>query len=120
MLVKSKGTSREPGFSMQPGYPNVLSMPNSKRPACRDAFLGPMACSRCDTRTSTDRGSVAVTDERDDRLLRLYRAWYDLAETGVYIALFRSPHQDDQNSATSWENFVFFLPTPERWPDVIV
>jgi len=23
MLVKSKSTSREPGFIMQPGYPNV-------------------------------------------------------------------------------------------------
>lgn len=55
----------------------------------------------------------------DERRLRLYRAWYDLAETAVYVALFRSPHEADQNAATSWDNFVFFLPTRERWPDVV-
>jgi spectinomycin phosphotransferase len=55
----------------------------------------------------------------DESLLRLYRAWYDLAETAVYIALFRSPHQADQNAATSWDNFLFFMPTHTRWPDII-
>jgi len=55
----------------------------------------------------------------DERRLRLYRAWYDLAETAVYIALFRSPHLADQNAATSWDNFLVFLPTRARWPGVV-
>jgi spectinomycin phosphotransferase len=55
----------------------------------------------------------------DDRLLRLYRAWYDLAETAIYTSVFRSPHQGDENDVTSWENFLYFLPIPERWPDVV-
>jgi spectinomycin phosphotransferase len=55
----------------------------------------------------------------EERLLRLYRAWYDLAETSVYVALFRSPHVADQNAATSWDNFLVYLPTRERWPGVV-
>ena len=55
----------------------------------------------------------------EERLLRLYRAWYDLAETAVYVSLFRSPHMADQNTATAWDNFLFFLPTRERWPGVV-
>jgi hypothetical protein len=55
----------------------------------------------------------------EERLLRLYRAWYDLAETAVYVSLFRSPHVADQNAATSWDNFLFFLPTRARWPHVV-
>ena len=56
----------------------------------------------------------------EERLLRLYRAWYDLAETAVYVSLFRSPHVADQNAATAWDNFLFFLPTRERWPEVVI
>jgi spectinomycin phosphotransferase len=44
--------------------------------------------------------------------LRLYKAWYTLAELAVYLAVFRSPHTGDQNDNTSWENFQRFLPTP--------
>jgi spectinomycin phosphotransferase len=55
----------------------------------------------------------------EERLLQLYRAWYDLAETSVYVSLFRSPHVADQNAVTSWDNFLFFLPTRERWPGVV-
>jgi spectinomycin phosphotransferase len=55
----------------------------------------------------------------DDRLLRLYRAWYDLAETAVYVSLFRSPHRGDQNDRQAWDNFLVFLPSRERWPDLV-
>jgi spectinomycin phosphotransferase len=55
----------------------------------------------------------------EERMLRLYRAWYDRAETSVYVSLFRSPHKLGQNTTTAWDNFLRFLPTRERWPDVV-
>jgi spectinomycin phosphotransferase len=54
----------------------------------------------------------------DPDILRLYRLWYDLAETAVYLLQFRQPHADDANMTESWQNFQHFLPTSERWPDV--
>jgi hypothetical protein len=50
--------------------------------------------------------------------MRLYEAWYALAEIAVYLAVFREPHTGDGNDATSWENLLLFLPTPERWPEL--
>ena len=55
----------------------------------------------------------------EERLLQLYRAWYDLAETSVYVSLFSSHHMADQNATTAWDNFRFFLPTRERWPGIV-
>ena len=49
-------------------------------------------------------------------ILRLYRQWYALAETAVYLLQFRQPHSADPNMAESWRNFQHFLPTRERWP----
>jgi aminoglycoside phosphotransferase (APT) family kinase protein len=43
-------------------------------------------------------------------LIELYRAWYALAETAVYVRQFRAPHADDANLAESWLNFLRFLP----------
>ena len=55
----------------------------------------------------------------DEHILRLYRAWYDLAEIAVYVSRFRSPHSGDQNDRQSWDNLLMFLPSRERWPDVV-
>lgn len=54
----------------------------------------------------------------DARRLRLFEAWYALAEVAVYLAVFRSPHTADENVILSWANFLDYLPTREWWPDV--
>jgi hypothetical protein len=51
-------------------------------------------------------------------IVRLYRLWYDLAESGVYLMQFQAPHMADDNMIESWENFQTFLPTSARWPEV--
>ena len=43
-------------------------------------------------------------------LLRLYRLWYALAETSVYLLQFRASHTADDNMLESWKNFLTFLP----------
>jgi len=43
-------------------------------------------------------------------LLRLYRLWYALAETAVYLMQFRAGHTADDNMVESWQNFLTFLP----------
>jgi len=43
-------------------------------------------------------------------LLRLYRLWYALAETSVYLLQFRASHTADDNMVESWQNFLTFLP----------
>ena len=53
-----------------------------------------------------------------EAVLRLYLAWYSLAELGVYISLFHGVHAGDPNDAHSWANLQTFLPTPERWPQL--
>jgi spectinomycin phosphotransferase len=54
----------------------------------------------------------------DEQRMRLYEAWYALAEIAVYLAVFRSPHVGDANDSTSWRNFLAFLPTAGRWPEL--
>jgi hypothetical protein len=51
-------------------------------------------------------------------ILRLYRLWWDLAETAVYVLQFHQPHADDRNMAASWTNFETYLATKQRWPDL--
>lgn len=51
-------------------------------------------------------------------ILRLYRLWWDLAETAVYVLQFHRPHTADANMAESWTNFQTYLPTAQRWPDL--
>jgi spectinomycin phosphotransferase len=51
-------------------------------------------------------------------LVRLYRLWYDLAETAVYLLQFRAPHTADDNLVESWRNFRTYLPTAERRPEL--
>ena len=52
--------------------------------------------------------------------LRLYRAWYHLAETGIYIHQFRKPHTGDLNDAEAWSNYLFHLPSQTNWPELSV
>jgi len=50
--------------------------------------------------------------------LRLYRAWYHLAETAIYICQFRQPHAGDLNDAEAWANFLFHVPSYSNWPEL--
>lgn len=54
----------------------------------------------------------------DPARLRLYRAWYHLAETGVYVHQFRQPHAGDSNDSEAWANFLFHLPSYANWPEL--
>jgi spectinomycin phosphotransferase len=54
----------------------------------------------------------------DPARLRLYRAWYHLAETGIYIHQFREPHTGDLNDAEAWSNFLFHVPSQTNWPEL--
>jgi spectinomycin phosphotransferase len=42
----------------------------------------------------------------DPRGLELYRRWWDLADTAIFVALFRQAHERDENTVASWENLV--------------
>jgi spectinomycin phosphotransferase/16S rRNA (guanine(1405)-N(7))-methyltransferase len=57
--------------------------------------------------------------EPNPAILRLYRLRYSLAETAVYALQFRQPHVEDANMAESWKNFLDFLPTRDRWPELL-
>jgi spectinomycin phosphotransferase len=50
--------------------------------------------------------------------LRLYRAWYDLAETAIYVDQFGHPHTGDLNDAEAWSNFLHHLPSHTNWPEL--
>ncbi len=67
----------------------------------------------------TESARTAYDRAGDERVMRLYRAWYALAELGLYLALFRGPHPGDDNDAQSWANVHLFLPTAETWPEFI-
>jgi len=54
----------------------------------------------------------------DPARLRLYRAWYHLAETGIYIHQFRQRHTGDLNDLEAWSNFLFHLPSRTKWPEL--
>jgi hypothetical protein len=61
----------------------------------------------------------ATGTEIDDEALSLYRLWFDLAEVGGYLSLFRSPHEDTADTRESWKNLQHFLRPAERWPSMI-
>jgi Phosphotransferase enzyme family len=54
----------------------------------------------------------------DPARLRLYRARYHLAQTGIYIHQFRQPHTGDLNDAEAWSNFLFHVPSQTNWPEL--
>lgn len=45
--------------------------------------------------------AAAARTPIDSQRMRLYGAWYALAEMAVYLAVFRAPHSGDANDATS-------------------
>lgn len=65
-------------------------------------------------RTYVDMTGVSPEATR----LRLYRAWYHLAETGIYVRQFRHPHTGDLNDAEAWSNFLYFMPSDTSWPEL--
>jgi hypothetical protein len=54
----------------------------------------------------------------DPARLRLYRAWYQLAETAIYVQQFRQPHPGDLNDAEAWANFLDYLPRDTNWAEL--
>lgn len=62
---------------------------------------------------------AATGTEIHDDALSLYRLWYDLAEVGGYLSLFRSPHEDTADTRESWKELQRFLRPAERWPSLV-
>ena len=58
----------------------------------------------------TEYRAVAGGPPPSAERLRLYRLWYALAETSVYLLQFRARHTADENLLESWQNFLRFLP----------
>ena len=65
-------------------------------------------------RTYVDMTGVSPEAAR----LRLYRAWYYLAETAIYVHQFRQPHTGDLNDGEAWSNFLYHLPSDTNWPEL--
>lgn len=63
-----------------------------------------------------DHYAAATGAEVDEEALTLYRLWFDLAEIGEYLTLFRSPHDDTADTSESWKNLKHFLRPADRWP----
>ncbi len=63
-----------------------------------------------------DRYSTTTGVRVRSAALMLYRLWYDLAEIAGYVALFRDPHPESDDTAESWRNLEHFLRPRERWP----
>src|SRR5438128_11897960 len=80
MLVKSKSTSRDPGFSMQPGYPNVQDAETFKRVWKRSALIrggdrtGVDSVEECRTPAqSAEHRAHVLEHEPQVRVLRIAR-----------------------------------------------
>jgi hypothetical protein len=67
-------------------------------------------------RSALDHYARAAGAQIDQDALSLYRLWFDLAEIGSYLALFRAPHDDTADATESWSNLQHFLRPAERWP----
>jgi len=65
------------------------------------------------------RYTAATGTDIDEEALTLYRLWYDLAEIGGYLNLFRGPHQDTADTRESWKNLRHFLRPADRWPNLL-
>jgi spectinomycin phosphotransferase len=63
-----------------------------------------------------DSYTSAAGVDIDREALTLYRLWYDLAEIGGYLSLFRSPHGQTADTNESWRNLQHFLRPASRWP----
>lgn len=61
----------------------------------------------------TERTGVTVNDEA----LQLYRLWWDLCEISLFIAEFRQPHDETEDTRIAWAALHRFL-DPSRWSDL--
>ena len=55
-------------------------------------------------------GAVSLNQEA----LELYRRWWDLADTAIYTALFRRPHERTEDTIASWQNLTEDLASAAR------
>jgi Phosphotransferase enzyme family len=61
----------------------------------------------------TRRTGVAI----ERTAVELYRLWWDLCEVSLYVAQFRAPHSDTDDSRVSWGSLQTHL-DPSRWTGV--
>lgn len=52
----------------------------------------------------------AGTTSLDQEAMELYRRWWELADIGVPIELFRRPHERTEHTAASFDNLADSLP----------
>jgi spectinomycin phosphotransferase len=53
--------------------------------------------------------AVAGAASFNQEAIELYRRWWDLADIGIYTALFRRPHERTEDTTASWENLAEYL-----------
>lgn len=46
--------------------------------------------------------------------LSLYELWWDLSEIGGYLAQFRAPHSDTEDTQEAWRNLDYFIRADQR------
>jgi hypothetical protein len=68
-----------------------------------------------DDRTGWDE-YVAMSGEAElsHQAIDVYTRWWDLADTAIYVALFREPHERDENTIASYRNLSHYLETATR------
>ena len=49
---------------------------------------------------------------------RLYRLWWDLCEISLYVAEFRRPHRDTEDTRVAWRGLTTHL-DPSRWAGIL-
>ena len=62
----------------------------------------------------TRRSGIAV----DPDAQRLYRLWWDLCEISLYVAEFRRPHRDTEDTRVAWRGLTTHL-DPSRWAGIL-
>ena len=62
----------------------------------------------------TERTGIEV----DDHALQLYQLWWDLCEISLFVAEFRQPHDDTEDTRIAWAGLARFL-DPTRWSHLI-
>ena len=63
-----------------------------------------------DELTGWDEYAAVVGDvSLDAEALELYRRWWDLADIATFVAVFRRPHEDDENTAATFAGLRGYL-----------
>lgn len=58
--------------------------------------------------------AVAGPASLNQEAIELYRRWWDLADIGIYTALFRRPHERTEDTIASWKNLASICRGPDR------